>query len=138
MSIDCCWYQIHLLDKKYLCRHVHEQHSSNGSLSLAVSLLWSVQGVGLENTEQVLLTVEGQNTHTPVRQRSNNITEDLILKSKYTRIKSEFTRVLPETQTSHGMEIDDGGLSQSHQSILGPPADYPAPDKHMEEKGSEE
>lgn len=42
---------------QYFSRHVHEQHCSNGSLSLAVSLLWSVQSVGLKNTKQVLLPV---------------------------------------------------------------------------------
>lgn len=41
--------------RPYLSRHVHEQHGGDGSLGLAVSLLWSVQGVGLEDTEQILL-----------------------------------------------------------------------------------
>lgn len=39
----------------YLCWHVHQQHCSDGGLGLAVALLWPVQGVGLQHTEQVLL-----------------------------------------------------------------------------------
>lgn len=39
------------------------------------------------------------------------------------------TRVLPVTQTSHGKETVDGGLSQSHLAIWGPQAGCPAPDK---------
>ena len=48
---------------KYLSWHMHKQDSSNGSLSLAVSFFWSVQSVGLKNTEQVLLPVDSQNTN---------------------------------------------------------------------------
>lgn len=36
---------------------MHEQHSSYRSLSLAISLFWPVQGVGLENLQQPLLPV---------------------------------------------------------------------------------
>ena len=42
----------------YLGRHVHEQHSGDGCLGLAVALLGSVQCVGLQHPEQVLLAVE--------------------------------------------------------------------------------
>lgn len=43
---------------RYLSRHVHEEHSSNGCLSLAVALLRAVQRVGLQHTEQVLLAMK--------------------------------------------------------------------------------
>lgn len=42
----------------YLSGHVHEQDSSNGCLGLAVALLRSVECVGLQHTEQILLAVE--------------------------------------------------------------------------------
>lgn len=35
----------------YLSRHMHEQNSSNGCLGLAVALLRSVKGIGLQYTE---------------------------------------------------------------------------------------
>lgn len=41
----------------HLWGQMHEQHSSYRSLSLAISLLWPVQGVGLENLQQPLLPV---------------------------------------------------------------------------------
>lgn len=41
----------------------------------------------------------------------------------------QLTRVLPATQTSHGKETADGGLSLSHLAIWDPQARYPAPDK---------
>jgi hypothetical protein len=37
---------------------VHEEHSSNGCLRLAVALLRAVQRVGLQHTEQVLLAMK--------------------------------------------------------------------------------
>lgn len=43
---------------RYLSRHVHEQHRSNGRLGLAVALLRAVQRVGLQYTEQVLLAMK--------------------------------------------------------------------------------
>jgi len=46
---------------QHLSGHVHQQHGSNRSLGLAISLLWSVEGVGLKNTEQILLPAQDQN-----------------------------------------------------------------------------
>lgn len=103
---------------------MHEQHSSNGSLSLAVSLLWSEESVSLENTEQVLLPVTSQhNRHAECSDHLNV----MIVKASQSQHVSQLTRVHPETQTSHGRETVDGGLSQSHQPIWGPLAGYPAP-----------
>lgn len=39
----------------YLRRHVHEEHGGDGSLSLTVALLGTVQRVRLQHAEQVLL-----------------------------------------------------------------------------------
>lgn len=50
-------------------------------------------------------------------------------------ITSQLTRVLPVTQTSHGKETVDAGLSQSHQAIWGPLAGYPAPGRTHGEGG---
>ena len=57
--IWCLWWSESI---QYLSRHVHEQYSSYGSLSLAVSLLWPVESVGLKNTKQILLSVKHQHT----------------------------------------------------------------------------
>ena len=121
------------MEGTYLSRHVHEQHSSDGSLSLAVPLLRSVQSVGLENTEQVLLPAGRQNTntHTPVTQ-SNWLSH----KEDCNRFKCatwhqvrQRTRVLLVTQTSHGKETVDGGLSQSCRPIWGLQPGCPAPEE---------
>lgn len=42
----------------YLSRHVHQKHRCYRSLSLAVTLIWSVQGVSLQHPEQVLLSAQ--------------------------------------------------------------------------------
>lgn len=39
----------------HLSWHVHEQQSGDGSLSLTISLLGTMQSVSFEHTEQVLL-----------------------------------------------------------------------------------
>lgn len=40
----------------HLGRHVHEQHRSHWSLSLAVAFIGPVDGVGLQDPEQILLS----------------------------------------------------------------------------------
>lgn len=39
----------------HLCRHVHEQHCSHRRLSLAVSLIRPIDGVGFQDPVQILL-----------------------------------------------------------------------------------
>ena len=41
---------------------MHEENGGDGRLSLAVALVWPVQRVGLQDTEQVLLPGRGEDT----------------------------------------------------------------------------
>lgn len=39
----------------YLCRHMHEENSSDGSLSLTVTLVRTIQTISLQDVEEALL-----------------------------------------------------------------------------------
>lgn len=62
----------------HLSWHMHQQHGSNGSLSLTITLFWPMQSVSLQHSKQVLLPADENiqqtafRTHSPLLHRNWN------------------------------------------------------------------
>lgn len=77
-----------------LSRHVHEQHCGYWSLSLTVTLLWSVQSVRLQHPEQILLPAQCTRTWL------NYVTEAMGFKWRGPQVKRGLTYPWPPRATN--------------------------------------
>lgn len=103
--------------------HMHQEHSSNGSLSLTITLFGTMQRISLQHAEQVLLP---ECSH--INKWYSETTFSHIDTTTGIIRKAVLTHDLLSLQTFHGRGTVDAGPSQWYLSIWDLLADWSAPE----------
>lgn len=87
----------------HLCWHMHQEHSSDGSLGLTITLFRAMQSISLQHAEQVLL---------PECMNMYKLYSETRFSHINTTMSITLTHDLLSLQTFHGKGTVDGGPSQ--------------------------